>query len=82
MCIFLSGQVLAKKVYLTYDLPGGRFGDQLLSYMHAKWLSYTYDLTLLYKPFIYSEALMVDDEEKKFSDKKSFRKIIDVMIII
>jgi len=53
--------------YITYEFSGGRFGDSLLSYLHAKWLSYCYHIPLLYKPFTYSSQLMLHDREMHFS---------------
>ena len=56
---------------VTYNLAGGRLGDQLIGYMHAKWISYKYDLPLLYKPFPYSDQLMLDSKEIKYTNKIS-----------
>jgi len=42
---------------ITYGLSGSRFGDGLISYMHAKWLSFKYDIPLLYTPFPQSDYL-------------------------
>ena len=52
---------------VTYEFSGGRLGDNLLSYLHAKWISYKYEIPLLYKPFPYSNELVLDDEEIRFS---------------
>ncbi|MGB8367548.1 MAG: hypothetical protein WCD44_04275 [Candidatus Babeliales bacterium] len=43
---------------VTYDLNGGRFGDNLSSYCRAIWLAYRHNIPLLYKQFKYSEQLM------------------------
>lgn len=51
---------------ITYEFSGGRFGDCLLCYLHAKWLSYTCDMPLFYKPFEYSSALWLDEKELHF----------------
>jgi hypothetical protein len=64
--------------FVTYNFSHGRFGDRLLSYMHAKWISYKYGLTLLYKPFIYSENLMMDSLEQHLSKSQRFSRIIEV----
>jgi hypothetical protein len=48
---------------VTYEVPSGRFGDQLIVYMHAKWISYRYQMPLLFKPFLYSQDLILDQEE-------------------
>lgn len=41
---------------ITYGLCG-RFGDNLLSSLHALWLSHCYDLPLIYTPFQYASEL-------------------------
>ena len=46
-----NGRVISA---VTYTLSGGRLGDDLLSYLHAKWISYFYKIPLLYVPFNYS----------------------------
>lgn len=63
---------------VTYELSPGRFGDNLLSYIHAKWISYTYDIPLLYKPFMYSDTLHLHRLEKRYSEseKESFSKTV------
>lgn len=48
---------------VTYEVPSGRFGDQLIVYMHAKWISYYYKMPLLFKPFLYSQELLLDEQE-------------------
>ena len=58
-----SGHVCAEN-FVTYEFSGGRFGDCLLTYLHAKWIAYRYDLELLYKPFEYSSDLVLHDEEQ------------------
>ncbi len=52
---------------VTYDFSGGRFGDNVLAYLHTKWLSYHYDIPLLYKPFAYSSELLLDGNEIPYS---------------
>lgn len=54
---------------ITYNFSGGRFGDNVLAYLHAKWLSYEYNLPFLYKPFQYSSELNMDNEEYWYSEK-------------
>ncbi|HEV7737800.1 MAG TPA: hypothetical protein VGO47_10580, partial [Chlamydiales bacterium] len=39
---------------ITYEFSGGRFGDNLLAYFHAKWVSYKYNIPFFYKEFPYS----------------------------
>ena len=55
---------------VTYEFSGGRFGDNLLSYLHAKWISYQYQIPLLYKPFKYSEMLKMDEIETRYDLSK------------
>jgi len=45
---------------VTYELNGGRFGDNLSSYCRAIWISYRYNIPLLYKSFQYSDQLALD----------------------
>ena len=54
---------------VTYLMSDGRFGDQLLAYCHAKWISYRYALPLLYQPFKYSDQLVMHYVEKRYSAK-------------
>lgn len=58
----------AAEQYVTYDFSGGRFGDCLISYLHAKWFSYKHDMPLIYKPFEYSSFLVLHDRELRKTD--------------
>ena len=40
---------------ITYQFSGGRLGDNLLAYCHARWISYKYGIPFLYRPFKYSD---------------------------
>lgn len=64
---------------VTYETTSGRFGDNLLSYLHAKWISYKYDIPLIYKPFIYSNKLSMDGKYPYYSRKtlKQYKKILE-----
>lgn len=53
---------------VTYDLSGGRLGDNLLAYLRAKWVSYRYDMPLLYQPFPYSSELALGSIEHPDAD--------------
>jgi|SRR5581483_977888 len=50
---------------ITYELNGGRFGDNLLSYSRAKWLSYKYGIPVQVYPFPYSDQLLLSQKEQK-----------------
>ena len=63
-CAFSQSHEPPKAV--TYTFSGGRFGDNLLSYLHAKWIAYQYQIPLLYRPFNYSQYLVLDDRELKY----------------
>ncbi len=52
---------------VTYTLSGGRLGDNLMAYMHAKWISYHYGIPLIYKPFPLSDLFVFDDIEIKWT---------------
>ncbi|HSX03155.1 MAG TPA: hypothetical protein VLG76_00315 [Rhabdochlamydiaceae bacterium] len=62
-CSFASSAV-------TYYEMGGRFGDHLIEYLHAKWFSYSLGLPLLYKPFKYSKEFKLDDLEEPWTKEK------------
>lgn len=68
--VFLSCSVVAQEnnesvvsSAITFELNGGRFGDNLLSYSRAKWLSHQYGIPLMLYPFAYSDQLMLYEQE-------------------
>jgi hypothetical protein len=56
---------------ITWQPNGGRFGDNLLSYAKAKWLSSITGIPLLYIPFNYSNELMLSDYETMYTQQIS-----------
>jgi hypothetical protein len=42
---------------VTYELNGGRLGDNIQTFVQAFWISYFYRIPLLFKPFEHSEHL-------------------------
>jgi hypothetical protein len=48
---------------VTYELNGGRLGDNLISYVRAKWISYYYKIPLIFLPFKHSDKLALDTLE-------------------
>ena len=50
---------------VTYELSGGRFGDSLISYLHAKWFAYQRNIPVVLKMFTYSNYLVLDEAELK-----------------
>jgi hypothetical protein len=63
----LAGALLAEEpvAAVTYELSGGRFGDCLISYLHAKWFAYERGIPVVYKSFTHSNQLVLDEEELK-----------------
>lgn len=65
------------QAYICYAKTGGRFGDNLLNYLHAMWLSEKHKIPLLYTPFPYSEELMLDEGiQLDFSSYYRLRKMV------
>jgi hypothetical protein len=61
----MIASLTAQAAAITYDFSGGRFGDNLISYLHAKWIAYQYNLPLLYRPFPFSSELVMEEKELK-----------------
>ncbi len=59
------------QIFVTQEVTTGRFGDQILSYMHAKYIAYKYNLPLLYRDFPYADELRISEKETKNTYKKS-----------
>ena len=67
LCLCFFCQVaFCGQSYVTYSKSGGRFGDNLLVYLQAKWLAMQNGLPLLFVPFNYSSELVADDAEMHF----------------
>lgn len=64
-CVLNSGESA-----VSYKVKQGRLGDQLLCYLHAKWISHRYGLLLLYKPFLHSEDFALHDFEEWWTEEK------------
>ena len=72
---------------VTYALDGGRFGDQLTNYLKALWVSWKFNLPIIYRPFDYSDQLMLSDYHevslndeviKSFSAKLEYFSYLDI----
>jgi len=46
---------------ITYSFSGGRLGDNILSYLHARWLATKYGTLFIYVPFPYSDQLLLHE---------------------
>lgn len=56
---------------VTYDLnKEARFGDQLISYLHARWIAYRYGFSFLYKPFLHSENFALHGIDELWTEEK------------
>jgi len=56
---------------ISYEYTGGRFGDRVLGYAHARYLSYATGLLFLRRSFIHSEYLTIEYESDSFDAKIS-----------
>lgn len=65
--VFLGCMAKSSPSAITWQANGGRFGDNLHSYALAKWISYLYDVPLLYQPFPYSDELLLYENETMFT---------------
>lgn len=54
---------------VTYELSGGRLGDNLISFMHAKWISYKYNIPLLYRDFEHADAFAFSQKYDLFTNE-------------
>jgi hypothetical protein len=79
-CVMSCGNIQSQCVvtYLDKTEWGGRLGDQLIMYIKAKWVAFHYDLPFLYKPFEYSDQLMMHLNEQHLTDNivRTYKKKI------
>lgn len=80
LLILLSSQLYSEDInqdtYITYEFSGGRFGDNLLSYIICKYFSWKYGLTFLYRPFAWSDELYMHRLENSitnFDGQRAFK---------
>jgi len=75
--IFVAAQTNQAVTYLS---GGGRFGDKIVCYTTAKWISFKCNIPLLLKPFKYSSMLWLGREEKKYSKEivEQFEGVIPI----
>ena len=51
-CLHEPGIAKKKSIHsITYTIPASRLGDKLLSFLHASWIAYKYQIPLHLKPF-------------------------------
>lgn len=66
------------KSAVTYTFSGGRFGDCLVSYCHALWIAYIFDLDLIYKPFKYSDQLMMHAMDLEANCASRYKQVLHI----
>lgn len=62
--ISLSHTVRSQPIAVTHTGTedwGGRFGDQVIMYIKAKWVAYKYNAPFFYRPFPFSDQLMMHE---------------------
>ncbi|HBR70276.1 TPA: hypothetical protein DIC20_04580 [Candidatus Dependentiae bacterium] len=72
----LSNKLLASDV--TYLFSGGRFGDNVIAYLHTKWVAKKHDLQFKYRPFPYAEQLALHYKEPIFNEQGKYEQVISV----
>lgn len=60
---------------VTYQLNGGRLGDNILSYVRAKWTSLKYQMPFFYTPFPYSNQFIFSQIEVPWSESREQRNL-------
>lgn len=78
--LLLSSSSKAIQSAVSYELNGGRFGDNLRSLTQAYWESYKHNLPFFYVPFPGSEELMLHELLKPLTPevKAQYRGIIKI----
>lgn len=62
--------------HMSYNFETlGRFGDCLVGYSHARWLSYKYNFEFYYRPFPESDNLVMSKCLKKY-DEKEWKEVL------
>jgi hypothetical protein len=66
--LFSCGLFALSGPAITYKPTPSRFGDNLLNYMHAKWVAYVYKIPLAYVEFPFSDQLVLHEREQPLKD--------------
>lgn len=71
---------MCEKSAVSYTFSGGRFGDCLIAYCHAFWISYILDLDFIYKPFKYSDQLLMHESDITYSEEynKKYKQTLHI----
>lgn len=61
---------------VTYTFSGGRFGDNLIAWLRAEWISYRLGYPIIYQPFKYSDQLSINHKHNPLNlESKDLKKI-------
>ena len=71
----LAGNLISKSA-VTYSFSGGRFGDNLMAYSHARYVAYKYGCSFLYRPFHYSDQLSMHTMHEMYQGSDKYKDII------
>lgn len=63
---------------VTFGLSGGRLGDNLTSYLHAKWVSMKKNIPLFYRPFEHSTEFAFSDLEPRVEWPHVYRHLLNL----
>ncbi len=63
---------------ITYSLSGGRLGDNLLAYLHARWFAFKYNIPLYYIPFPYSDQFLLSELDQPLNSAFHFKNTIHI----
>ena len=67
---------LKSETAISYSLSGGRLGDNLIAYFHAKWLAYKYNLPLLYVSFPFADQFCLFEKDQPLDPNLKFQNSI------
>ncbi|MEK7340283.1 MAG: class I SAM-dependent methyltransferase, partial [Verrucomicrobiota bacterium] len=67
---------LKSETAISYSLSGGRLGDNLIAYFHAKWLAYKYNLPLLYISFPLADQFCLFEKDLPLDPNLKFQNFI------
>jgi hypothetical protein len=82
LCSGAQAHQLAPACAVTYEPNGNsRFGDALFCYCKAKWFAKKHNMPLLYKPFSYSDQLMIDQNEMLYNQEQVQKDFKEIKVI-
>ncbi len=77
LSVFAITSALSSVMYagngITYSFSGGRLGDNLVTYVEARWLAYKTGLEFYYRPFKYSDLLAMHTMHTNYRDHDKLR---------